>query len=663
MATPTHEPRIDEVVVTRDHALGRARVFLPATPPERTATLGRAFGFAELNLPRTPELDTLLAGVESELERAYRSGTLRPGETAELFFENAVRKVENGMREFAQKRKFRLDPENTNLLFGCLTGDQVFLSTHGRVHAYLIRRAPEKPPRVVDILRGIEEGDAGSGERRLLGSMITGALAPRDSILVMNGTLHDAVPVADFVKHIERTDEAGFSAQLRSLALAARPAGTSVGIILRMAPVRHLIPPTEDVSVKKLLSREEEVARVLRPAGVPELKPLIGRLTKPPEGVGKRERAPHAPPAPRLGPIERFNRLPHRTKIGGIVILALIAILLVGVRIADHRNRTAAIREAYRNAVDGIERRIDDAEASIIFDEVRARELAQEARTALAALPAANARDSELSTALDETLTALERRLEHIFDVTPRGLGTLSGAGAILASRGGRLYASAGAELVRIESDGRMQSIATLAAPPIWSADDGNALLLYLENGTLVSVEPDKGLPRSLAYDGPTGPRGASTWNGNLYVLTSDGRQIWRLPPTLTGFGRGAKWLAEDLTGEGATALAIDGNIYTAIAGDAVRGWSRGRPLPVAASGGSAVSRVRHLTLTDRGIYALGTDGSLSAWNRDGKLLAQYVVPAGNGMVHAVFVDERTKTVTATTDSGTVLVFDLSHLK
>ena len=148
-------------------------------------------------------------------------------------------------------------------------------------------------------------------------------------------------------------------------------------------------------------------------------------------------------------------------------------------------------------------------------------------------------------------------------------------------------------------------------------------------------------------------------WGGRLYVLTPDGTQIWKLPPTLTGFGRGSAWLTTSLT-TGASSIAIDGSVYAPVPSDAVRRFDKGTMSPFAASGATANADPVALKLGAADIYLLGADNSIAVWDKTGKLLAQYSIPANEGKITAFAVDETAKTIVFTTDKSVVSEFTLA---
>ncbi len=641
-----YRTRIDEITVTREQPQTRSRTFLPMVPPDREMALGRAFGFAEITVPRTPQVDEILAGIDHELTHAYTNGVLRPGETPELFFENIVRRICDGITDYIHEHRLRISNDSMTLLFGCVSGSCVYMTGRGTAQAFLIRRAPQGQSQATDLFRGMAD-DPGP---RLLVNLLTGNITPQDVILFGNRTLTETVAVPEIVRAAEKTESAGIAAYLRTQIVHARPVGPAIGLLVRITPMDRPLSTEDNPSVQAMVSREEEVARVLSPAGVPHVHTLLARFKKPKKQV----------PVP---PIERFNALTRRNKISALVLMSLVAIFLVSLQIRAVQNKGREREAAYQSAVLAVRAINDQAEGSLIYDENRARELAGEARTKFDALPQKSKREKQVAAALEGDIISLERRLSHIIDPELRVLATLPGPGSVLSGRGATLFLSAGTDLLQIDASGNTTTLVNLVSAPRWLVDDGKLLYAWLENGTLVSIDPSKKSSAAVSYDGPPAPRDAGMWNERLYVLSEDGRQIVKLPRTLSGFGRGAQWLKEEIPGPGGQSMAIDGTIFVHIPGDAIRQYERGSALPFAATGSDTLTDGRRLVITPSSIYLLGANRTIAAWDRTGKLIAQYVLGETHGIPMAFTVDETKKQATLVTDIGAVLQFDLSHLK
>jgi hypothetical protein len=546
-----------------------------------------------------------------------------------------------------------------------VAGEQVFMTGRGKSQAFLFRRRENKPAQVADIFRGMDDADGA----RLLSNLLSGAIGPNDVMLFGNDTLIETVPVADISEAAQNVEQAGFSAHLRQELLAARPSQSAIGIIVRLVQHERVIEPVQNRSLKAMASREEEVARVLAPSGMPSFGSIVSRFIKamPHAAVLPNRHAQTAMRPARAKPtatnavptkknlVGRFNALSRRNKVTLIVLLSLCAVFLVSLQIRSIQNKAHTRTAAYTTSVNNIKRLTDEAEGSLIYDENRSRTLLITARTALASLPQKTKAEKSTVASLTANITAQERRILHIVDVNAQRVGSLGAPGGVITARTQTVFVSAGTQIVKLEPTGSTTPVVNLTAKARWLADDGTLLLAWLENNTLVSIDPTKETVTTLNYAGPPSPRDGALWNGKLYVVEADGTQIDKLPATISGYGRGAAWLAAPLTGSGATAIVIDGTVYAAIKGDAIRGFEKGAPGSFAAASSDVVNDAHRLAVTDHYLFALGgKDGTIAVWDKNGKLRAQYVIHGIDGNLTAFTVNETLRTLVFVTDTGAV---------
>jgi hypothetical protein len=660
MAIFSYNARVDEVALSRDQTTVRARTYLPALTSEREAVLGRIFGFIELNMPRTPQVDKILAGVDRELNAVYGQGALRPGENQEEYFENALRRVERRIFTIASENRIRLEKENIHLIFGVVVGANVHLAAHGDVLAYFIRRAEGKPTKVVDILSGMD--DESLPEDRLLCAVVSGKMNAGDVILIANQTMAKTVPIADFVQSTALADPAALGSHLRSMALLNRPIGPAIGLIVRLAVSRSSDEAKkENPSVKAMLTREEEVARVLEPSGIPKLQKVFGKV------IGAKEKnAGSLSPRPAKKKfslnlfLDKVNQLPRRAKISLLVIITLLGVFFLSAEVISMNKRANGQIAVYTASVKDIQNIIDEAESSIIYDEARTAALIASARGKLDALPDLTKQEKTDRASLAAQLTDLARRLQHVYDVKPTPVADLPTGGlpsAIIASAG-TFYASRGNDLFAVTGN-NVKNIATFPAAAVWATTSGDKFYFMLANGTLLAVLPKNPLPTVISYSGPLSPRAGGFWNGRLYVVGADGLGIFKLNPTEKGFEGAAPWLKTAPTGKGIATIAVDGTIFAAVPGDAVYDYVKGSRSSFVASGATANADPKALFIGNN-LYLLGGDGTIAEWDNKGKLIAQYIVPVENGKPTAFTADEANKNIYIATDKGKVMVFSVA---
>ena len=659
-----HAIRIDEILIRRDGNIIE-RVLNPAIPGHQESSVGRPFGFICVNMPRTPQLEALVSEVETILENAYAHGSLRPGQTAEQFFEQTVAKVREGIGAATLKERIKVDPSLLTIALAAVAGTDIYLTRHGQAEAYLLRREANRPTKIVDIFRGFDDDD-----ERLLNDLVIGNVAENDILLVATGSLFNICPIADIVEATDRSEAPAVAARIRSIILSSPESGSAAGAIMRLAPVRAMFRAKDNISVTNLRSREEEVARTLSPSGLPELGAWIDRLkakNKPAPDKLPAKPPPDKPSAkkqPKTPPLERFNNFPIAAKRAAIVLLALLAVFFVSLKIISANNAQRAAEDKFSAAIANIKRQIELAESTSIYDEAHGRAILAGAQSTEKTLSGSNKEQTATLAGLVLQLTTADRKLQHLYDIAPKTLETLKAPADFALKTASGWLTNAGPDLILLNANGSPTTIATLPDVPVWVAvasDTDNAIYLWLKNGTLVTIgAAPKSLPRVLDYSGPSDPRAGAMWGGRLYVLTSDGTQIWKLPPTLTGFGRGSEWLATPLT-VGATSLAIDGSIYASIPRDAVQPFTQGKmSSSFAASGATANAAPVALALGAKDIYLLGADNTIAVWDKTGKLLAQYSTLANEGKITSFAVDETAGTIVFATDKGVVSEFTMT---
>jgi len=656
--------RIDEILIRRGGNIIE-RVLNPAIPGHQEASVGRPFGFICVNMPRTPQLEALVSEVEAAVENAYARGSLRAGQTAEQFFEQTVTKVREAIAAAIERERIKVDPSLLTIALAAVVGNNIYLTRHGQAEAYLLRREANRPTKTVDIFSGFDD----DADDRLLNDLVIGTISENDILLVATGALFNICPIADIVEATDRSEAPAVAARIRSIILSSPESGSVAGAIMRLAPVRAMFRAKDNVSVTNMRSREEEVARTLSPSGLPEIGAWIDRFktkNKPPRDKFPAKPKMTEPPAkkePGVPPLERFNNLPIAAKRAAIILLALIAVFFVSLKIISNNNARRAAEDKFNAAVQNIKRQIGLAESTSIYDETRGRAILAGAQSTEKALSGTNKDQTATLAELLTQLTTADRKLQHLYDAAPKTLETLKApANFVLTTKNGWLT-NAGPDLILLSGNGSPTTIATLPDTPIWAAvasDTDGSVYLWLKNSTLVTIgAAPKSLPRVLDYSGPVDPRGGAMWGGRLYVLTSDGTQIWKLPPTLTGFGRGSTWLNDPLT-VGAAAIGINGSVYAAIPHDAVRQFAKGKMSPFAAPGATANVDPQTLFLGVSNIYLLGADNSIAVWDKTGKLLAQYSTPGNEGKITSFAADENSKTIIFATDKGVVSEFTMT---
>jgi hypothetical protein len=655
-----HAVRIDEILLRRG-GIGMARVIAPNIPAHQENALGRPFGFICVNIPRTPQLETIISETETVIENAYTHGTLRSGQTPEQFFEETIAKIRSTIADAIAKERIRIDPSLMIIALACVNGTDIFMTRHGGAFAYLIRRSNDRPTKTIDIFRGFDDDT----DERLLNDLVVGAISENDVLLMATGSLFEILPIADIVESTNDSEAPAVAARIRSMILSSPGNNSVAGCLARLAAVRPMFRAKENSSVTSLRSREEEVARTLSPSGLPTMGAWLEKIkSKPKSPANRLPNKTQKINGPKVSILEKFNRLPIAAKRAAIVGLALLAVFFVSLKIISINNARVMAKEKFNTAIANIKKQIDLAESTAIYDESRGRAILAAAETAKKELFSSDKNQAAALSGLESQINAANRKLQHLYNASIKTIETTGAPGSFALKTGSGWLTNSGSDLILLDANGSPTTIATLPAAPVWAAVSGDtdgAVYLWLKNGTLVTIAAaPKSLPRVLDYSGPANPRAGALWGGRLYILAEDGKEIWKLPPTLTGFGRGSTWLAVPLSAS-ANSISIDGSIYTAVLADAVRRFEKGKMSPFAAAGATANTDPVSLVLGSTNIYALGNDNSIAIWEKaTGKLLAQYAIPISEGKATAFAVDETAKTIIFTTDKGVISSFALT---
>lgn len=654
-----HAVRIDEILLRRGGS-GLVRVIAPPVPAHLETALGRPFGFICINVPRTPQIDALVTEVEAVLERAYTTGSLRPGQGPEQFFEETVAKVRTTVAASLAQSRIKIDPSLMTITLGCVAGSNIYLTRHGQAEAYLIRRQTNHPTKTIDVFRGF--GDDADG--RLLDDLIVGTVTENDLLLTATTSLFAIAPIADIVETTNESEPAAVAARVRSIILSSPGTEAVAGCLMRLSPVRAMFRAKENASISNLRSREEEVARTLSPSGLPGVGAFLDRF-KPKEKPPRTNKPvkTSAPAEPKRPLIERFNTLPTAAKRAAIILLALLAIFLVSLKLIANDNTRKTQAKQFAAAIEAIKKQIDLSESTMLYDETRARAVLDGAAAAEKSLSGKTPAENAAKTKLEADLATADRKLKHLYTAAPQTIETTNAASSFVVKTASGWLTNAGPNLIALDANGSPTNIATLPDEPLWAAPTGNAegnIFLWLKNSTLVEISTQgKALPHALDYAGPANPRAGAMWSGRLYVLAADGTQVWKLPPTLTGFGKGSAYLASPLTGKGAPGISIDGAVYLPVPGDAVRRFEKGKIAAFAAASATANADPAALFLGTNSLYLLGADNSIAVWDKNGQLQAQYALPANTGKVASFAVDETAKQVVYVTDKGVVSKFEM----
>ena len=173
-------------------------------------------------------------------------------------------------------------------------------------------------------------------------------------------------------------------------------------------------------------------------------------------------------------------------------------------------------------------------------------------------------------------------------DVSLQRLVVGGGAAYLLDRKGGRVIAlplgqpEAKAEVILSEGDFVGVLRAGRPVQMTWAPDvDGGRLLILDSERNLFSFHPTKGtgLVSLRGADGWKSMDGLASYNGNLYVLDTQGGQVWRYLPTEGGFDSERTGLLSGADLAGAVGLSVGGDVYLLTDEGGIRRFSGGQEI------------------------------------------------------------------------------------
>jgi len=236
-------------------------------------------------------------------------------------------------------------------------------------------------------------------------------------------------------------------------------------------------------------------------------------------------------------------------------------------------------------------------------------------------------------------------------DVSLQRLVVGGGAAYLLDRKGGRVIAlplgqpEAKAEVILSEGDFVGVLRAGRPVQMTWAPDvDGGRLLILDSERNLFSFHPTKGtgLVSLRGADGWKSMDGLASYNGNLYVLDTQGGQVWRYLPTEGGFDSERTGLLSGADLAGAVGLSVGGDVYLLMDKGGIRRFSGGQEIafemegidqPIVSPASPVLVEAGALLVVDRG------NKRVVAFSLSGRFQRQFVSGRFTDL-QAVAVDE-----------------------
>ncbi len=342
-----------------------------------------------------------------------------------------------------------------------------------------------------------------------------------------------------------------------------------------------------------------------------------------------------------------------------ILGLALLSLLLFAVNsvFTNQRNRVVATRQAGEDNLKTIERRADQIEADLLYNnESGAKAELTEIRRLMDQLPP-EIRGGERAAAAEKRINDFALRLRHLIKLNGRELFDFSAASpasapANLAFSGDSFFAADKERpVVYYYNPARKtgSSTALAAGAPLFSPSVAGGQIIYLYPGGAAVFDTKKMSGTASALKLPAGRVAAGAiYNNRLYAALPEAGQIFRFNREGAGFGAGSAWLAEKSDLTGAAGMFIDGNLYLSYQnGRAARflkgkkqdfGLSEVEPPLTGAAKIIVTQKSQFLYLLEPGA------GRLVIFNKLGKFIKQYEL-SGGGDLKDVALDEKAKKI------------------
>jgi len=237
-------------------------------------------------------------------------------------------------------------------------------------------------------------------------------------------------------------------------------------------------------------------------------------------------------------------------------------------------------------------------------------------------------------------------------DISLQRLIVGDGEAYFLDRKGGRIIAlalgqpEAKAEVILSEGDFVGAIKAGRPLQMTWAPDvNGGRLLILDSDRHLFSFHPSKGtgLVSLRGADGWTSADGLAVYSGNLYVLDTEGDQVWRYLPTDGGFDSERTGLLSGADLAGAVGIGVSGDVYLLMEKGGIRRFSGGQEIAFEMDGiDQPIVSPASLLLTEGGLLVVDRGNKrVVAFALNGQFQGQ-IVSSKFTDLQAVDVDEVT---------------------
>jgi hypothetical protein len=354
--------------------------------------------------------------------------------------------------------------------------------------------------------------------------------------------------------------------------------------------------------------------------------------------------------------------------IVSIVAIVLLVTIVTGGLILVRNRRIARQNAEYTEVYTEIERDLDSASTSLIYNDTeRARSLIESAFTKLDTVPengATSARRDELNTELLSVLNDLRKAVP----VVPAPL--LEGAsithiaknevGDIIGVSSNGSFHTYNPLSNTFEQSGSAESIAPIDA----LVSSTNSYYAITEGGDLARIEGENVSAITSGISGATPVTNIELYNGNIYSVIAGNEQIIRYRPQANGFDAGTPWITNRISElSNARDIAIDGEIYLLTANDVVRFLAGREQSFDIATIDPPLTSADHIFTTPNSDYIHvlePTSRRIIVFDKTGNLIQQYTSDELSSATEFI-VDEERRVILFSSDTG-IYEFEAIHL-
>ncbi len=479
-------------------------------------------------------------------------------------FEDSVKSVNKALHQMKEEKPSKY-LGTLNVLIAAIAGNNLYITQTGEAEAYLIRRR---------LCSTISEGLTEEGSSDMFTNIASGSLEPNDLILLSSTRILRYISKTDLAKICAGRNLVSSLAELKDFLTTEVLA--KVGFVgVAVSEKATAFSPEEKGKIVAHLEKEEVVSSYksggLKTNSINALKSTVSRLSAVVDDLRKKVAGSGKSLAE--GTAKRGSSV--RGVFGGwskekifTALIVLVLLLTGGIWWLRNRASEQQTIDNYTKTLAQVQDEIASAETTGQYNKDQAGQmLTQAEQQALEVLNSGYLRSK--SNELLQSIQTMRDKLDGVVRPQTKVLADLSQKRANVSALGllgykGVLYAYEYNALYPIVLDKVQDPLTideneTVVAGTVYS--DQDSLMFYTKSGKVIEYK-DNRMSFVTTTDGSF-KKGVSVqaYGNKLYILDSDGNQIWRYTRRRDNFDAAEAWnVNADL--KNGISLAIDGNIY-----------------------------------------------------------------------------------------------------